>query len=75
MDKIFQKYFLDNPVFRYVAILICINKIFQNQLQKYPLLRQAVPNLSTKSLRNTCEEIYILESCSVPMNKIFQIHL
>ena len=75
MDKIFQEYFLDNPAFRLVAILICINKIFQNQLQRNPFLRQAVPNLSTTSLRNTDKEICILEGCSVPMNKIFQIYL
>ena len=40
MDRIFQEYFLDNPAFRLVAILICINKIFQNQLQRNPFLRQ-----------------------------------
>ena len=50
MDKIFQEYFLDNPAFRLVAIPICINKIFQNQLQRNPFLRQEVPNLSKKLL-------------------------
>ena len=39
MNKIFQEHFLDNPVFRLVAIVKSINKIFQKQLQKNPFLR------------------------------------
>ena len=34
MNKIFQEHFLDNPVFRLVAILKSTNKIFEKQLQK-----------------------------------------
>ena len=34
MKKIFQEYFLGNPVFRLVAILKSINKIFEKQLQR-----------------------------------------
>ena len=39
MNKIFQEHFLDNPVFRLVAILESVNKIFEKQLQKNPFLR------------------------------------
>ena len=35
MNKIFQKYFLDNPVF----ILKSIDKTFEKQLQRNPFLR------------------------------------
>ena len=70
MIKIFQEYFLDDSVFRLVAILKSINKIFEKQLQRNPFLRWVVSNLSTK----TCKEIYVLESCSVSMNKIFEVH-
>ena len=41
-----------------------INKIFQ----KKSIFKVVVPNLSTKSVKNTCKEICILESCSVSMN-------
>ena len=34
MNKIFQEHFLDNPVFRLVAILKSIYKIFEKQVQK-----------------------------------------
>ena len=59
----FQEYFLDDPVFRLAAILKSINKIFEKQFQRNPFLRHRVLNLSTTSMQNTCEEIYILESC------------
>ena len=39
MNKIFQEHFLDNAVFRLVAILKSIKKIFKKQLQKNPFLR------------------------------------
>ena len=39
MNKIFQELFLDNPVFRLVAILKSINKTIENKLRKYPFLR------------------------------------
>ena len=52
-----------------------ITKLIEKQLQKNQFLRYVVPNLSTKSLKNTWEEICILETCSVFMNKIFEIHL
>ena len=32
-------------------------------------------NLSAKLLKNTCKEVYILESFSISMSKIFEIHL
>ena len=38
-----------------------INKIFEKQLQRNTFLRQLVLNLSTKSLKNTCKEICIVE--------------
>ena len=39
-NKIFQEYFLDNPVFKLTAILKSINKIFKKQLlQINPFLR------------------------------------
>ena len=38
-NKILQEYFLDIPVFKLVAILKSINKIFEKQLQRNPLLR------------------------------------
>ena len=31
MNKIFEEYFLDNPVFRLVAILKSINKIYEKK--------------------------------------------
>ena len=52
MNKIFQEYFLDDQVFRLVAILKSINKNFEKQIQRNSLL----PNLSTKSLKNSYEE-------------------
>ena len=52
-----------------------ITKLIEKQLQKNQFLRYVVPNLSTKALKNTWEEICILETCSVFMNKIFEIHL
>ena len=39
MNKIFQEHFLDNPVFRLVAILKSINKIFEKQLQNNAFFR------------------------------------
>ena len=39
MNKIFQEYFLDDLIFRLVAILKSINKIFEKQLQRNPFLR------------------------------------
>ena len=39
MNKIFKEYFLDNPVFRLVAILKSINKVFEKQLQRNLFLR------------------------------------
>ena len=50
MNKIFQEYFLADPVFKLAAILKSINKILQKQLQRNPLV---VPNLSTKSLKKS----------------------
>ena len=38
-EQIFQEYLLDNSVFRLVAILTSINKIFEKQLQRNPFLR------------------------------------
>ena len=70
-----KEYILDDPVFRLVAILKSISKVFKKQLQRNPLLRCIVQNLSTKSLKNTYEKIFILRSCSVSMNKILEIHL
>ena len=61
----------DNPVFRLVAILKSISKIFEKQLQRNLFLNSVVPNLST----NISDEIYILESCPVSINKIFEINL
>ena len=51
------------------SYLKSINKIFEKYRQRNPFLKQAVPNLSTKSLKNTWEV-----SGSVSMNKIFEIH-
>ena len=34
MNNIFQKHFLDNPVFRLVAILKSINNIFEKQFKE-----------------------------------------
>ena len=73
-NNIFQKH-LGNPVFRLVAILKSTNNIFEKQLQRNPFLRQVIPNLSVKSLKNTCEEICILESLCVSINKVFGIQL
>ena len=39
MNKIFKEYFLDNPVFRLVAILKSIKKVFEKQLQRNLFLR------------------------------------
>ena len=39
MNKIFQEYFLDDPVIRLVAILKSINKFFEKQLERNPFLR------------------------------------
>ena len=40
MNKIFKEYFLDNPVFRLVAILKSINKIYEKKkLQRNLFLR------------------------------------
>ena len=75
MNKIFLEYFLDDPVFKLVAIQKSINNIFKKQFQRNPFLRKVVSNLSTESLKNTCKEICVLESCSVSVNKIFEMHL
>ena len=63
------KYFLGNSVFRLVAVLKSINKVFKKQLWRNPFLSEVAPNLSTKSLINTCSKICIFESCCVYMNK------
>ena len=39
MNKIFKEYFLDDPVFKLVAIQKSINKIFKKQFQRNPFLR------------------------------------
>ena len=39
MNKIFQEYLLDDPVFRLVAILKSIKKNFEKQIQRNSLLR------------------------------------
>ena len=39
MNKIFQEHFLDNAVFRLVAILKSIKKIFKKQLQKKSIFK------------------------------------
>ena len=75
MNKLIQEHFSDDPVFRLVTILKSINKILEKQLQRNPFFKMVIPNLSAKSLKNTCEEICILESFSVSMSKIFEIHL
>ena len=59
MANAYYKYFLENLVFRSVAILKCNNKVSKNQRQRNP----------------TCKEISILENCSVSMSKIFEINL
>ena len=77
LNKIFREEFLDNLVFRFfrlVSILKSTNKIFEKHV-KNQFLRQVVPNLSPKFLKNTCREIGILESCSVSMKKTLEIHL
>ena len=51
MNKTFQELFLDNPVFRLVAVLKPINKIFEKELQKNLFLMEMILNLSTKSLK------------------------
>ena len=55
------------------------SEIYQQNLERYlkrnPFLKYVVRNLSAKSLEEICEEIHILASCSVSMNKIFDIHL
>ena len=38
INKIFQEYFLDNPVFKLVATQKPLNKIFKEQLQTNPFL-------------------------------------
>ena len=65
-NKIFREHFLDDPVFRLVAILKSVNKIFEKQ---NPL------KISTKSFKNISEKICILENWSVSTNKIFEIQL
>ena len=59
MANAHYKYFLENLVFRLVAILKSNNKVSKNQRQRNP----------------TCKEIPILENCSVSMSKIFEINL
>ena len=38
-NTFFQEYFLDDPVFKLLAIQKSVNKIFEKQLQKNPFLR------------------------------------
>ena len=38
LNKIFQEYFLNSPIFKLVAIQKSINKIFEKQLQRNPFL-------------------------------------
>ena len=73
--KISQEYFLDDPGVRLVAFPKSINKICEKQLQRNSFLRKVAPNPSTKSLKNTCEKMFVLENCSVSMNKIFEINM
>ena len=73
--KISQEYFLDDPGVRLVAFPKSINKICEKQLQRISFLRKVAPNPSTKSLKNTCEKMFVLENCSVSMNKIFEINM
>ena len=75
INKIFEEHFLGNRLFRLVAILKGTNKIFEKQLQENPSERHAVLNLSAKFFKNTYEGICILESISVSMYKIYEIHL
>ena len=63
MSKIFQEYFLNDPVFKLVAIQKSINKIFKKQLERNPFLRFLFFE----------KENCILESCSVSINKIREI--
>ena len=77
--RIYEQH-LSRILFRRSRFWICsysevMTKLIEKQLQKNQFLRYVVPNLSTKSLKNTWEEICILETCSVSMNKIFEIHL
>ena len=77
--RIYEQH-LSRIIFRRSRFWICsysevMTKLIEKQLQKNQFLRYVVPNLSTKSLKNTWEEICILETCSVSMNKIFEIHL
>ena len=58
-----------------VAFLKSINNALEKCPQRNQFLRQVVLYLPAVSLQSTFEEIQILESCSVPMNKIFEIHL
>ena len=65
MNKIIKEYFLDNPVLRLVTILKSIK-----ELQR----------VSAESINRNLEKwlqrnlICILESCSVSLNKIFEMH-
>ena len=59
MANAHYKYFLENLVFRLVAILKSNNKVSKNQRQRNP----------------TCKEISILENCSVSMSKFFEINI
>ena len=73
MNKIFQRYFLDNPVFKLLAIHKYINKILTNKTtskKSFFKVGTVVQNLSTESSKNTCQEICILENSSVSMTKI-----
>ena len=91
MNKIFQEYFLDDPVFRLVAILKYIKNFskdnfkgihseiykffFEKTTSKKSIFKVSSYSLSTKSFKNTFKEISILESCSVSVNKTYKIHL
>ena len=73
MNKIFQEYFSDNPVFS-----LGYSEIYLQNFQKTTSKKsnfKIILNLSAKSLKNTYKEICILESFSVSMKKIFEIRL
>ena len=55
MNKIFQKHFLDDPVFRLVTILKSINNIFEKQFHRNPFLKvddsESIGKILEKHLR------------------------
>ena len=52
MNKIFKEYFLDNPVFRLVAILKSINKIYEKKTSKESIFKVG----SSKSFNKILEK-------------------